>query len=53
MDTKLLARPYPESGGQWLNEQMEINDKLCGVVNTPKGQHSIQRDLDRLEQWEQ
>ena len=26
MDEELVARLYPESGGQWLNVQMEISD---------------------------
>ena len=25
--------------------------RLCSVVDTPKGQDAIQRDLDRLKQW--
>ena len=31
-----------------------VNDtKLCGAVNTPEGQDTIQRDLDRLQQCAQ
>ena len=27
MDKELVARLYPENGGQWLNDWMEISDK--------------------------
>ena len=29
VDKELGAGSYPESGGQWLNVQMEISDKWC------------------------
>jgi len=29
MDEKLVSRLYPESGGQWLNVQMDISDVCC------------------------
>jgi len=31
----------------------EGDTKLCGVVNTLKGQNVTRRDLDRLKQWTQ
>ena len=29
MDEELVAGLYPETDGQWLSVQMEINDMLC------------------------
>ena len=29
MDEELVARSYPESGGQWLNVQMEVGNERC------------------------
>jgi len=29
MVEELVVRSYPESGGQWLNVQMEISNKWC------------------------
>lgn len=34
MDKKLVTKSYPQSGGQWLNVQMEISDEgsLLGLI---------------------
>ena len=29
MDEELTVRSYPQSGGQWLNIQVEISDEWC------------------------
>ena len=29
MDEELVVRSYSESGGQWINVQMEISDEWC------------------------
>ena len=34
-------------------QQFADDAKLCGIVNMLEGQDTIQRDLDRLEQWAQ
>ena len=39
---------YISSGIECTLSKFVDDTRLCGVVNTPDGQDSIQRDLDRL-----
>jgi len=40
---------YINSGIEYTLPKFVNDTKLCGVVYMPKGQETIQRDLDRLE----
>ena len=42
-----------DSGVKHTLGKFEDDTKLWGIVDTPEGQHAIQRDLDRLEQQAQ
>ena len=40
-----------DSGIECTLNQFVDDTKLCGVVNSPEGRDTIQRDLDRFERW--
>ena len=40
-----------DSGIECTLNQFVDDTKLCGMVNSPEGRDTIQRDLDRFERW--